>query len=436
MGPQMLFCWQIECSDTDSAVAKDGRPHTTCGDSHYLKCHQYLENAEAFILEGRVPQYNKYLNEVNVEASYTANIVQLLHGYLEYCRLRKEPWPTRTLLLIAADKRVVVHSVTFTLPSCTKSLGVSLVFDLDCLWDLYNILNLTDTTLIRIAHICTQAGDQFLRCINQVTTLLNRYFSLAGEVLETRFIDRKSSSVSLARWCEKEPNLMKKLLQAHLSNGGYTALIGGAKERMLGLADAMCAVLTHSELSGTVLSPQMSFYPALHLQAIMRDTAIPSGSTSAVPAVNQLSTKELSFSPTPCVIVDMDNHNTHSPRVLRSSLFMDVRSQSAANKKLKSVKAPSGDSLVERMVSELQKLATASANEAHTEIVVRRYMSLLWGKGASLVAMIRNSKSPLTRDQCAALLNVSPTCDLDVVLAFADRIQPGATKLLKSNKGS
>lgn len=174
MGPQMLFCWQIECSDTDSAVAKDGRPHTTCGDSHYLKCHQYLENAEAFILEGRVPQYNKYLNEVNVEASYTANIVQLLHGYLEYCRLRKEPWPTRTLLLIAADKRVVVHSVTFTLPSCTKSLGVSLVFDLDCLWDLYNILNLTDTTLIRIAHICTQAGDQFLRCINQVTTLLNR----------------------------------------------------------------------------------------------------------------------------------------------------------------------------------------------------------------------------------------------------------------------
>ncbi|XP_003742614.1 uncharacterized protein LOC100902637 [Galendromus occidentalis] len=419
MGPQMLFCWQIECSETNTAVAKDLGGHAKCQDSHYLKCHQYLENSEAFILENRVPQYNKYLNEANVEAPYTANIVQLMHGYLEHCRLRKDPWPTRTVILIASDKKVVVHGVTFTLPSSTKSLGVSLVFDLDCVWDLYNIINLTDTTLIRIAHICMQAGDQFLRCINQVTTLLNRYFSLAAEVLETRFIDRKSSSVALAKWCAKEADLMKKLLQAHFTNGGYTALIGGSKENMQSLVEAMCAVLTHCELNQAVLTPQLSFYPGLHLQSVMRDTANPS------PAVSQLSTKELSFSPTPCVIVDMDN-----PRVLRSLISMDAKSQVQANKKLKSVKGPSGDSVVEKFVSELQKLV--SANEAQIEMVVRRYISYFWGKGASLVAMIRRSKAPLTREQCGAYLNVSPTSDLDVILAFAEKIQPGSTKLLKS----
>jgi len=228
--------------------------------------------------------------------------------------------------------------------------------------------------------------------------------------------------VALAKWCEKEADLMKKLLQAHFTNGGFTALIGAGKEKMQSLVEAMCAVLTHCELNQAVLTPQLSFYPGLHLQSVMRDTANPS------PAVSQLSTKELSFSPTPCVIVDMDN-----PRVLRSLISMDAKTQTQANKKLKSVKAPSGDSVVEKLVSELQKLVTA--NEAQIEMVVRRYISYFWGKGASLVAMIRNSKSPLSREQCGSFLNVSPSSDLDVILAFAEKIQPGSTKLLKSKGG-
>lgn len=55
MGPQLVFCWRMEPAipgeDTHSGDAEDVR-----STPHYLKCHQFLENPEAFLVRKEAPQ--------------------------------------------------------------------------------------------------------------------------------------------------------------------------------------------------------------------------------------------------------------------------------------------------------------------------------------------------------------------------------------------
>lgn len=153
MGPQLVFCWRMEPAipgeDTHSGDAEDVR-----STPHYLKCHQFLENPEAFLVRKEAPQQAS-CRPTEVEETYGSSALQLLHGGLEQRH-------TRSCLLLLPDKRAALHAVTFNLAG--SPVSITAVFRLAALKDLWLLLSLTDLTLARVALICRTPGVILFQC--------------------------------------------------------------------------------------------------------------------------------------------------------------------------------------------------------------------------------------------------------------------------------
>ncbi|KAM7286632.1 uncharacterized protein ISCGN_030409 [Ixodes scapularis] len=288
MGPQLVFCWRMECPGVLSA---DDSPHCA---PHYLKCHQFLENPEAFLVRNEAPQQASR-RPTELEETYASSVLQLLHGGLEQRH-------TRSCLLLLPDKRVALHAVTFSLTGAPVS--VTAVFRLAALKDLWLLLNLTDLALARVALVCRTPGRDLMKNLSKATTLLNRYFHLAASLLRTRTLDKRASVDALSKDCMPE-DLMRRALQSHLQTRRCSVVLGDSAAQVEATLRALTAFLDHEELSCSLWEgPRGSreeglppcYVPGLQLQGLVR---------TPLGGAGPLSARELLWSPHPSTVVDV-----------------------------------------------------------------------------------------------------------------------------------
>ncbi|KAM7286631.1 uncharacterized protein LOC121835322 isoform X2 [Ixodes scapularis] len=400
MGPQLVFCWRMECPGVLSA---DDSPHCA---PHYLKCHQFLENPEAFLVRNEAPQQASR-RPTELEETYASSVLQLLHGGLEQRH-------TRSCLLLLPDKRVALHAVTFSLTGAPVS--VTAVFRLAALKDLWLLLNLTDLALARVALVCRTPGRDLMKNLSKATTLLNRYFHLAASLLRTRTLDKRASVDALSKDCMPE-DLMRRALQSHLQTRRCSVVLGDSAAQVEATLRALTAFLDHEELSCSLWEgPRGSreeglppcYVPGLQLQGLVR---------TPLGGAGPLSARELLWSPHPSTVVDVSQG-----RVWQCPLHVGFRAP--LTRKLKAARSPAMESQVSQFVQHVSKLGGTPAAE-HLLLAFKR---LLRAKASALIQCASRSRRALSTKYLQSVLAVPYLSDFEVILAHAEKLRPGLSR--------
>ncbi|XP_064476600.1 uncharacterized protein LOC135390703 [Ornithodoros turicata] len=394
MGPQLLFCWRLECPR---------QVHDAEGDCpHYLKCHQYLENPEAFVLRNEAPQ----ISQKAPTEGYVHSVLQIMHGCLE--RLQ-----TRSCFLVLPDKRVAVQAVTF--PLAGVPVSVAAIFPLHVLRDLWHLLTLNDLTLARLSLICQTSGKEFMKSISSATTLLNRYFELSESLLKTRTLDRRLSMNSLCK--DNLPNdVTRRALQSHLQTRRCSIIMGDNVPQVDSVLNMMTSLLDHEELLCSSWDrhrhkPVPQYWPGLYLQGLV--VGPPDGNRHG--SASPLSARELLWAPHPSTVVDASQG-----RVWRSPLHVGFRGP--LTRKLKTARTPVPESHVSIFV---QQMLQVSGNDRAVEHVLLSFKQFLRVKAMALIKCASRSRRSMSTKYLQSALALPYLSDFEVVLAYAEKLRPG-----------
>lgn len=403
MGPQLVFYWRMESKLVEFTVADEDSGSTagpTRSTRRYLKCHQLLENAEAFLLHKEAPQQaGGRPSEAEV---YASNVLQLLHGGLEQRH-------TRSCMLVLPEKKVALHAVIFSLAG--SPVSITAVFHLAGLKDLWLLLSLTDLSLARVALVCRTPDREFVRKLNTATALLQRYFLLASSLLRTRTLDKRAAVDALSGNF-LPGDLTCRSLQSHLQTRNCSIILGDSTSQVKPVLRILTSLLDHKELmmslwdGSTREGVTPCYAPGLQLQGLVR------GSLLGGPG--PLSARELLWSPHPSTVVDVSQG-----RVWQCPLHVGFKGP--LTRKLRAARMPSPESHVSMFVSNISRLAgTAAADQ-----LLQAFKRHLLVKALALIQCTSRSKKALSTRYLQSVLAIPYLSDFEVILAHAEKLRPG-----------